>query len=69
MAPFIKYTDSIATASGTRSRLVFINAANIIKATYDQQEGTLLITCNPNEANAIIKGDEASAALAVLQSL
>ncbi len=70
MAPFIKYTEVIRTASGDRTSYVFINAAMIAKATYDEANGTLaIIPTYDAHTKPLLTGDEAKEALEVLRNL
>lgn len=67
MPPFIKFTERIAGVGATTVYFRYVNASHIAQAKYDQANKKLWLTIDGKDVE--LTGDEAEAALAILQKL
>lgn len=64
--PFIKFTVTKITASGTNLTLHFVNVNQIATATYEQSQKLLELKITGDNTTHAISGDEAVAAAKTL---
>lgn len=70
MPPFIRFTRKTESSAGTQQSFVYVNVAHIVVANYDDTAKVLEIECiGTSQGRMKIRGEEAEAALHVLQTV
>lgn len=74
MSPFIKFTTETRGAAKTTTSFVYVNVAHVVQATYSQDPSrlTILVAAPGGKLQSepyTLQGEEAEAALKVLQDL
>lgn len=70
MPPFIRFTQQPRTHANENAQFVYINVAHIMRANYDPKMRILEAELNDGQRTKVrLEGDEADAALKVLQEV